>query len=190
LSPLCCVCACCHNCWKQEIVCHCPMLMIYGEVYSIQHYMIKFVSDLWQICNFLCVLRFPPRYSWNIVESGVKHHKPNQPCLLKENQLEEARTLIKLNVPFARRHGHWKSKWLTKYIPVGLLVLAYQLVLGDQVGLLVPYLHFLPWLLLPLVLLVYSSLFYNYMCNQCLSPPTLWVRTQFMAKFTQYNIIW
>jgi hypothetical protein len=21
----------------------------------------------------------PPRYNWNIVESGVKHHKPNQP---------------------------------------------------------------------------------------------------------------
>ena len=20
----------------------------------------------------------PPRYNWNIVESGVKHHKPNQ----------------------------------------------------------------------------------------------------------------
>jgi hypothetical protein len=25
----------------------------YGEVYSIQHYVIKFVSDLWQVCGFL-----------------------------------------------------------------------------------------------------------------------------------------
>ena len=24
-------------------------------------------------------VNWPPRYSWNIVESGVKHHKPNQP---------------------------------------------------------------------------------------------------------------
>ena len=32
----------------------------HGEVYSIQHYMIKFVSDLQQVGNFLRVLRFPP----------------------------------------------------------------------------------------------------------------------------------
>jgi hypothetical protein len=31
-----------------------------GEVYSIQHYMIKFVSDLRQVGGFLRVLRFPP----------------------------------------------------------------------------------------------------------------------------------
>jgi len=31
-----------------------------GEVYSIQHYVIKFVSDLWQVGGFLWVLRFPP----------------------------------------------------------------------------------------------------------------------------------
>jgi hypothetical protein len=31
-----------------------------GEVYSIQHYVIKFVSDLLQVGGFLRVLRFPP----------------------------------------------------------------------------------------------------------------------------------
>ena len=30
----------------------------HGEVYSIQHYVIKFVSDLWQICGFLWI---PPQ---------------------------------------------------------------------------------------------------------------------------------
>ena len=30
------------------------------EVYSIQHYMIKFVSDLRRVCSFQRVLRFPP----------------------------------------------------------------------------------------------------------------------------------
>jgi len=31
-----------------------------GEVYSIQHYVIKFVSDLRQDSGFLRVLQFPP----------------------------------------------------------------------------------------------------------------------------------
>ena len=30
-----------------------------GEVYSIQHYVVKFVSDLQQVVDFLLVLRFP-----------------------------------------------------------------------------------------------------------------------------------
>ena len=50
----------------------------HGEVYSIQQYVIKFVSDLQQVGGFLWVHLFPPpRYNWNIVESGLKHHKPN-----------------------------------------------------------------------------------------------------------------
>ena len=32
----------------------------HGEVYSIQHYVIKFVSDLWQVGGFLWVHLFPP----------------------------------------------------------------------------------------------------------------------------------
>jgi hypothetical protein len=39
---------------------------------GVQHYMIKFVGDLWKVSGFLL---FPPRYNWNIVESGIKHHK-------------------------------------------------------------------------------------------------------------------
>ena len=31
-----------------------------GEVYSIQHYVIKVVNDLRQVCGFLRILRFPP----------------------------------------------------------------------------------------------------------------------------------
>ena len=30
------------------------------EVYSIQHYVVKSVSDLWQVNGFLQVLQFPP----------------------------------------------------------------------------------------------------------------------------------
>jgi len=32
----------------------------HGEVYSIQHYVIKFVGDLRQVIGFLRVPRFPP----------------------------------------------------------------------------------------------------------------------------------
>jgi hypothetical protein len=32
----------------------------YGEVYSMQQYVIKFVGDLRQVGGFLQVLRFPP----------------------------------------------------------------------------------------------------------------------------------
>ena len=33
----------------------------HGEVYSIQHYVIKFGSDLQQVGGFLWLLRFPPQ---------------------------------------------------------------------------------------------------------------------------------
>jgi hypothetical protein len=35
--------------------------LAHGEVYSIQHYVIKLVSDLWQVGGFLRILRFPPQ---------------------------------------------------------------------------------------------------------------------------------
>jgi len=38
----------------------CDFEPVHGEVYSIQHYVIKFVSDLRQVGGFLQVLRFPP----------------------------------------------------------------------------------------------------------------------------------
>ena len=36
----------------------------------------------------------------------------------------------------------------------------------------------------------YGSWIYNYLCNQCLTPLTLWVRTPFMVRCTRYNIMW
>jgi hypothetical protein len=46
-----------------------------GKVYSIQHYVIKFDSDLRQVGGFLRIFQFPtPRYNWNIAENDVKHH--------------------------------------------------------------------------------------------------------------------
>ena len=48
------------------------------------HYVIKFVSDLRQVGGCHLIFWFSPpiklksRYNWNIVESGVKHKKPNK----------------------------------------------------------------------------------------------------------------
>jgi hypothetical protein len=39
-------------------------LPITTNVYSIQHYMIKFVGDLWQVGGFLRVLNFLQQYNW------------------------------------------------------------------------------------------------------------------------------
>jgi hypothetical protein len=36
----------------------------------------------------------------------------------------------------------------------------------------------------------HGSWIYNYLCNQCLSPLTLWVRNLFMARCPRYNIMW
>ena len=36
------------------------LIPTHGEVYLIQHYVIKLVSDLWQASGFLRVLRFSP----------------------------------------------------------------------------------------------------------------------------------
>ena len=35
----------------------------------------------------------------------------------------------------------------------------------------------------------YGSWIYNYLCNKCLSPLTLWVRIPIMARCTGYNIM-
>ena len=37
---------------------------------------------------------------------------------------------------------------------------------------------------------IYNYKMLMYLCNQCLSPLMLWVRTQFMVRCTLYNIMW
>ena len=49
----------------------------HGKVYSIQHYVIKFVSDLRHVSGFLQVLLFSPPIKQKFVESCIKHHNPN-----------------------------------------------------------------------------------------------------------------
>ena len=36
----------------------------------------------------------------------------------------------------------------------------------------------------------YGSWIYNYLCNQCLSPLTLWGGSPFMARCIRYNMMW
>ena len=65
---------------------------VHGEVYSIQHYVINFVSDLWQVSGFLKVLRFhppkklTPQYNWNIVKVALNTINQTKPNQTKPNQ--------------------------------------------------------------------------------------------------------
>ena len=73
--------------WYQTIILHITTEVVslnpvHGEVYSKQHNVWMFVSDFWQLDDFLWL---PPPikltatiYNWNIIESGIKHHYPNQ----------------------------------------------------------------------------------------------------------------
>jgi len=58
---------------------------VHGKVYLIQHYVIKFVSDVtcdrsvvfYRYSSFLHQQNWPPQYNRNIIESGIKYHNPN-----------------------------------------------------------------------------------------------------------------
>ena len=51
-TTTCAISTCHHKC--------CEFDPVHGKVYSIQHYIQKFVSNLRQVSDFLRVLRFPP----------------------------------------------------------------------------------------------------------------------------------
>ena len=96
-----------------------------GEVHSIHHYVIKIVSDLWQVGSFLWVFRFPPpmklteRHNWNIVESGVKHHKPNQTIYLELIMIENPHLIQSTCRNQKERLSSWyKLKLELFFIPI------------------------------------------------------------------------
>ena len=98
-----------------------------GEVHSIHHYVIKIVSDLWQVGSFLWVFRFPPpmklteRHNWNIVESGVKHHKPNQTIYLELIMIENPHLIQSTCRNQKERLSSWyKLKLELFFIPIML----------------------------------------------------------------------
>jgi hypothetical protein len=77
-------------------------------------YVIKFVSDLRQVDGFLRLPRFPPPkklYEWNIVESGVKHHKSTNESILK---ILVGTVAAMLSLPIRMRQGVPDS-WISGY---------------------------------------------------------------------------
>jgi hypothetical protein len=63
---------------------------VHGEVYSIQHYVMKFVSDLWQVSDFLRVIQFPPPIKltvWNNVAITVSYHTTSLTVLNNHSEL-------------------------------------------------------------------------------------------------------
>jgi IS4 transposase len=51
---------------------------VHGKVYSIQHYVIKFVSDLRQVVGFLRVFRFPPPIKLTATIYDHDHNDPGK----------------------------------------------------------------------------------------------------------------
>jgi hypothetical protein len=49
---------------------------------GMQHYVIKYVNDLWQVCGFLRVLRFHPpiKLTAHITRSGIRTHNVRGDC--------------------------------------------------------------------------------------------------------------
>ena len=108
---------------------------VHGEAYSMQHYVIKFVSDLLQVCGFLQVLRFPPPMRLdrhNKTENLLKvtlntinqpnHHFSHYVHLIAAADRFQS---ICLNVvchiskkPLQRKHGekYWKTKNVVSYL--------------------------------------------------------------------------
>ena len=99
-------------------------LTLWVRIPLIQHYVIKFVSDLRQIGGFLRVLRFPPsvknwttQHNWNIIESGVKPYNPNPPLIDAHRSI-----LIFKGYDFQRmcsyltiKQDTWWSLWTSMY---------------------------------------------------------------------------
>ena len=62
---------------------------VHGEVYLIQHNVIKFVSDLQQVGGFslgtpvFSTNKTDRHNNSNIVESGIKHHIPTKPTFIE-----------------------------------------------------------------------------------------------------------
>ena len=112
-----------------------------------QHYVIKFVSDLWQIGGFLRVLRFPPpmklpaTHNWNIVESGVKHYVYHPATQIDKSDTKKIET-VSFVVVYCRssrssfqysNHVHYISGVLFMFNKLRLEVIVYFVGIGEVV---------------------------------------------------------
>jgi hypothetical protein len=142
-----------------------------------------------------------PRYNWNIVESGIKHHIQETKTI--QNVLPGHHLSVYVNLhcvtkyfifldfflfkiftcpsdlrPFFS-HYHFTHQWKA-FDTFDFCESAFNFIFQFQL-----FSHIFKgsswW---------YGSWIYNYLCNQCLSPLKLWVRTPFMTRCTRYNIMW
>ena len=93
----------------------------HGQVYLIQNYLIKFVSDCFSpgiLVSSTNKIDHYWRYIWNIVESGIKYHNPNPNplnllsycmCFKWIYNIIFYRTVIAPMI--ARPHQYWSNFW-------------------------------------------------------------------------------
>jgi hypothetical protein len=166
---------------------------VHGEVYSIQHFVIKFVSGLRWVDGFIQILRFPPpikltatkwlKYCWKWQCRFILF-------LLQFFQMYNAYVLFQLS--FLPDTNDWQASIL---YPIWLKLHVCSIFFFS----LVMHLHLKTYCMghirvhifrEPSWSWLYGSWIYNYLCNQCLSPQKLWVWTPFMTRYTWYNIMW
>ena len=119
------------------------------------------LSDLWQVGGFLHQQNWLPQYNWNIVESGVKHHKPkplSKICLYRNHIL------------------------VSVYLKKSMIHNMYRLILDE--GLMA---EALGAIMVIIVLLLDLQL---PMQSVAITAYTLWVQIQLNTRCTRYNIMW
>jgi hypothetical protein len=82
-------------------------------VYSIQYYMIKFVSDL--RFSLSTQVSWPPRYNWNIVEIDVTQHNHNtRPLEIMDSNPSRVKPKT-INLVFVASHGEVYSGFIHQW---------------------------------------------------------------------------
>ena len=84
----------------------------HGEVYSIQHYVIKFVSDLRQVGDFFRVLLFPPPIKLTATKKRQKNNNKNKNKNKKQNKKTKKNKQTK-NESFVSIESKW---WLIEIL--------------------------------------------------------------------------
>jgi hypothetical protein len=164
-----------------------------GEVYSIQHYVIA--------CQLHATGRWfspdtpvsftnktdPPRYTWNVAKSGVKHHNPKPHIFVGAYYCCCYKILYFSSRPNSPYFFSW-SKFYFGIVPTMcfFFFILLRICINEMLiyTILLIVLHQMSWSWS--MEIGFTTIWYN----QCLSPLKLWVRTPSMARCTRYNIMW
>jgi hypothetical protein len=110
--------------WQKLVLSY--VLIILHEIGQLQHYVIKFVSDLQQVSQWYPSpppIKLTVTYNWILFESGIKYHNPN-PCpipwlnrMLFPHEIELPNNLAKIGPKLCTHNPSWN--WAVKELDKG-----------------------------------------------------------------------